>query len=493
MLSVHDEQARDVLQKAVAAGIKNPEFTVAARFDLTFELENFPDVDISRSLAGSGKEENVKALQEAIGEESGVETEIDTGLNAGDAAPSFPVFKTSDGSEVQLDFTEADDKAYLIDFWATWCGPCQGPMAHNQEMLEHHPEWEGKAEIVAVSFDDDRDAPQTRINEKGWTKVTSYWAGSEGWGSAPSKLFSVQGIPTCVLVHKGKILWRGHPSERKLDQDISGLIAGTPITVGGQGDEASPSEPEPTREELEEKATTAKELLKAFHNDLPDIDTPRLIFIGRKNFKAEAEPVISTRVILAGYIPKKYAERIDALVRDVTALFPKAEDRIGKAETYSVARAAACSKCAKALTEADVQYVSLVDAGFSLCEACEATPGEGQGSHKLAHPYSLYRIHPEAQQLDDLLFSVEQMGKDQIYEADPEDATHGCYCDNRRAGECEGPVVGVRWKCAHCRDYDFCNACHTKWIEGPSEKSLEEATKSHHYKWHVFIKKPFPN
>ena len=42
----------------------------------------------------------------------------------------------------------------LIDVWATWCGPCQKPMAHNQEMLVKN-NWGDKVRIVGVSVDDD--------------------------------------------------------------------------------------------------------------------------------------------------------------------------------------------------------------------------------------------------------------------------------------------------------------------------------------------------
>ena len=52
----------------------------------------------------------------------------------------------------------------LVDVWATWCPPCQKPMAHNQTMLEKNEEiWKDKVRIVGVSVDEDKDDIKARI------------------------------------------------------------------------------------------------------------------------------------------------------------------------------------------------------------------------------------------------------------------------------------------------------------------------------------------
>jgi len=44
----------------------------------------------------------------------------------------------------------------LLDFWATWCPPCQAPMAHNQKMLEEHgAKWGDKVRLIGLSIDND--------------------------------------------------------------------------------------------------------------------------------------------------------------------------------------------------------------------------------------------------------------------------------------------------------------------------------------------------
>ena len=79
------------------------------------------------------------------------------------------------------DLKHAEGQVILIDFWATWCPPCQKPMAHNQEMITHNKaKWGDKVKIVGISIDDDLSALRNHVTAKGWTDVTHYWAGAPG-------------------------------------------------------------------------------------------------------------------------------------------------------------------------------------------------------------------------------------------------------------------------------------------------------------------------
>ena len=103
----------------------------------------------------------------------------------------------------------------LVDVWATWCPPCQQPMAHNQKMLEKYSEkWKENVRIVGVSVDDSKEVIKSRVESKKWDKIIHLTL--LGWKNQHSliKDFKIQGIPFICLVNKfGKIDYAGHPMQ----------------------------------------------------------------------------------------------------------------------------------------------------------------------------------------------------------------------------------------------------------------------------------------
>ena len=76
----------------------------------------------------------------------------------GDAAPS--------------NLTHSKGEVWLVDFWATWCPPCQAPMQHNQDMLEKRAaDWAGKVRIIGLSIDNTMDAVQKHVESFGYGVV----------------------------------------------------------------------------------------------------------------------------------------------------------------------------------------------------------------------------------------------------------------------------------------------------------------------------------
>jgi thiol-disulfide isomerase/thioredoxin len=148
-------------------------------------------------------------------------------LMVGDKAPKLQVARWIQGEPVQAFDT---NQIYIVEFWATWCGPCIGSIPHLNELWQ---KFKDKGVIVIGQDVWDSDEAVAPFMKKMGTNMTYRVAlddksrNADGFMSSnwwPRKI-NHHGIPTAFIIKDGIIAWIGHPiglNEQLLDDIISG-------------------------------------------------------------------------------------------------------------------------------------------------------------------------------------------------------------------------------------------------------------------------------
>jgi thiol-disulfide isomerase/thioredoxin len=187
-------------------------------------------------------------------------------LHVGDPAPPLKIAKWAKGEPV----TElGHGKINVVEFWATWCGPCRQSIPHLTELAKKYGD---KAAFIGVdSFEHNPDPASCYSKVEKFVSdmgdQMNYHVAIDGVDGTMGKTWmdaaGQGGIPTAFVVDRdGKVVWIGHPMSG-LDEVVGKLIDGT-FDAKAEAEKLRMQQAEAEKQQAQQQASMQKirELLK---------------------------------------------------------------------------------------------------------------------------------------------------------------------------------------------------------------------------------------
>jgi len=173
---------------------------------------------VKKDFAGTKVAKSAEAQLEMIKEQEASKA-IQRALAPG---KQFPDFAEKDLADKPLSIARFKGKVVLVDFWATWCGPCRAELPNVLKVYQE--QHKNGFEVVGISLDSDREKLDKFIADKGvpWPQ---FFDGA-GWKNKLGQKYGVNSIPaTYLLDREGKIIAKGLRGEALAEAVAKALAA----------------------------------------------------------------------------------------------------------------------------------------------------------------------------------------------------------------------------------------------------------------------------